>query len=324
MRSARPTSGASSMEPSRRTISTWMPRSEKYCSVSARVLGRHAHPRPLGGIVALPQLARLGDHQAAEAEAEVERLVHVGLLLEQDVLAHDAEVGGAVRHVGGTSAGLRRMKRSPRASSVKISRRESGVDAVDAELAQQGQRRVEQAALGQREREPRLHGSRSMRGAERAQLRLEPLVAAVEVIDARDLGAPARGQARPAPARPRRAGRWPSPARPGRRGTPRTTAVEPSVSMRAPMRASSAACMKRFSKIVSVILRLAVGQPEQRHELRLHVGGEARERARDHVGRAAAAPGPGTRTRSPSTVDRGAALLQLGEHAARWRGHERR
>src|SRR6185437_6103343 len=34
MRSARPTSGASSMEPSRRTISTWMPRSEKYCSVS--------------------------------------------------------------------------------------------------------------------------------------------------------------------------------------------------------------------------------------------------------------------------------------------------
>ena len=33
MRSARPTSGASSMEPSSFTISTWMPRSEKYSSV---------------------------------------------------------------------------------------------------------------------------------------------------------------------------------------------------------------------------------------------------------------------------------------------------
>src|SRR5439155_16047706 len=34
MRSARPTSGASSTEPSSRTISTWTPRAEKYCSVS--------------------------------------------------------------------------------------------------------------------------------------------------------------------------------------------------------------------------------------------------------------------------------------------------
>src|SRR2546428_6726726 len=33
IRSASPTSGASSIEPSRRTISTWMPRSEKYASV---------------------------------------------------------------------------------------------------------------------------------------------------------------------------------------------------------------------------------------------------------------------------------------------------
>ena len=105
MRSARPTSGASSIEPSSRTISTWMPRSEKYRSVRRRILGRHADPGPLRGIVALPQLARLGDHQPAEAEAEVERLVDVRLLLEQDVLADDAEVGGAVldvgRHVGG-------------------------------------------------------------------------------------------------------------------------------------------------------------------------------------------------------------------------------
>ena len=34
MRSASPTRGASSIEPSRRTISTWIPRSVKYCSAS--------------------------------------------------------------------------------------------------------------------------------------------------------------------------------------------------------------------------------------------------------------------------------------------------
>ena len=37
------------------------------------------------------------------------------------------------------------------------------------------------------------------------------------------------------------------------RGTPRTTAVEPFITMSAPIRISSSACMKRFSKIVSVM-----------------------------------------------------------------------
>jgi len=40
---------------------------------------------------------------------------------------------------------------------------------------------------------------------------------------------------------------------PLRRGTPRTTAVLPRTRISAPMRSSSFTCMKRFSKMVSVM-----------------------------------------------------------------------
>ena len=43
----------------------------------------------------------------------------------------------------------------------------------------------------------------------------------------------------------------------------------------APMRCSSATCMKRFSKIVSVIVLAPAGLGHEHHVLRLHVGGEA-------------------------------------------------
>ena len=45
--------------------------------------------------------------------------------------------------------------------------------------------------------------------------------------------------------------------------------------MLAPMRRSSGTCMKRFSKIVSVIIAAPSATRHQRHELRLHVGREA-------------------------------------------------
>src|SRR5712692_9968698 len=64
------------------------------------ILGGHANPRPLGRVVPLPQLAGLGHHETTEAEAQVHRLVDVGLLLGQDVLAHDAEVGRPVLDIG--------------------------------------------------------------------------------------------------------------------------------------------------------------------------------------------------------------------------------
>ena len=43
----------------------------------------------------------------------------------------------------------------------------------------------------------------------------------------------------------------------------------------APIRSSSATCMKRFSKIVSLIVAAPLGLRHQRHVLRLHVGREA-------------------------------------------------
>ena len=65
-----------------------------------RILGRDPDPGPLRGIVALPELPGLGDHQPAHAEPEVERLVDIRPLLEQDVLPDDPEVRGAVLDVG--------------------------------------------------------------------------------------------------------------------------------------------------------------------------------------------------------------------------------
>ena len=100
MRSASPTSGASSIEPSSRTTSTWMPALGEVPPREVGILGRHAHPRPLRRVVALPELPGLRDHEPADAEPEIERLVDVRLLLQQDVLADDADVGRAVLDVG--------------------------------------------------------------------------------------------------------------------------------------------------------------------------------------------------------------------------------
>ena len=69
------------------------------------VLGRDADARaPLHGTAPVV-IAPRGDHEPAAADAEIERLVKaLAAVLEQDVLAGDAEVGGAVldvgRHVG--------------------------------------------------------------------------------------------------------------------------------------------------------------------------------------------------------------------------------
>ena len=95
--------------------------------------------------------------------------------------------------------------------------------------------------------------TRSMRAPSAAELLLDALVAAVEVVDAVDRRSRPRRRGRRARGTPRRAGRWPSPAAPVSCAAPRTIAVLPSTSMSAPMRRSSGTCMKRFSKIVSVM-----------------------------------------------------------------------
>ena len=65
---------------------------------------------------------------------------------------------------------------------------------------------------------------------------------------------------------------------PDSRHGPFTTAVLPSISTSAPSRTSSGTCMKRFSKMFSLIARDAVGLRQHGHDLRLHVGREAGER----------------------------------------------
>src|SRR5438552_2387274 len=70
-------------------------------------------PPPPRRIAAVPQLARLGHDQAAEAEAEVEGLVDVGRLLGQDVLAHDPQIGGPIGDVGGNVGRLEEEQLEP-------------------------------------------------------------------------------------------------------------------------------------------------------------------------------------------------------------------
>ena len=59
--------------------------------------------------------------------------------------------------------------------------------------------------------------------------------------------------------------------------TPVTSAVSPLRSILAPSRASSCTCMKRFSKMVSRTSDVPLAVHIRRHELRLQIGGEARE-----------------------------------------------
>ena len=123
-----------------------------------------------------------------------------------------------------------------------------------------------------------------------------------------------RRPGRRSPGSPRRAGRSPSPCAPCSCSTPCTIAVLPSTSMSAPRRSSSCTCMKRFSKIVSVIMRRAVGDAVERHELRLHVGREAGIRRGAQAHRAAAAVALRSRIAVVAVVDLRAGLAQLVEH----------
>ena len=128
------------------------------------------------------------------------------------------------------------------------------------------------------------HFARRRRCARRApELLLDPLVAAIDVVDAVDRRRRPRPPARPAPGSPTRAGRSPSPARRSAARTPRMIAVLPSSRMSAPRRRISSMCMKRFSKIVSMIVPTPSATRIERRELRLHVGRERRVRRGAHV-----------------------------------------
>ena len=156
----------------------------------ARVLGRDADARALlrGGRVV--EIERRGDAHPAARDAEVERPVQaLAAVLEQGVEAGDAEVGAAVLHVGRNVAGAHEDD-----AQLRVDGRED-----QAAGSSPGPRRASIPACAS-------SGSVSSRirpfdrasviiddhpldvGAERAQLRFHPVVAAVEVVDAVDHG----------------------------------------------------------------------------------------------------------------------------------------
>ena len=97
--------------------------------------------------------------------------------------------------------------------------------------------------------------------------------------------------------------------------TPLTTASLPSTSIFAPRRTSSLTCMKRFSKIVSVIVDVPSAMQSSGHELGLHVGRERRVLAGAEAHRLQRA---GARRlhadEAVAGLDRRAGLAQLLDH----------
>ena len=175
-----------------------------------RILGGDADPRPLGWVVALPEVARLGHDQPAEAEAQVHRLVHVWLLLGEDVLAHDAEVGGAVLHI---RRDVRGLEEDESQVALHVGEEESarvGFEALDAHAREQLERRVEQPALGQRDGQRWHARSAASRCGHPATGASSPVLRNPDRGD-RHVRSPSCHVRRARPARdtPRRAGRWP-------------------------------------------------------------------------------------------------------------------
>ena len=82
------------------------------------------------------------------------------------------------------------------------------------------------------------------------------------------------------------------------------------------MRASSCACMKRFSKIVSDDNRDSLGLRHQRHVLRLQVGGEAGILFGGHIDATQPSGGPDAQRSVIGLCHFDAALLQLGHERA--------
>jgi hypothetical protein len=65
------------------------------------VLGRHLEARALAHGVRVVETGGYGDHHPAPGDLQVDRLVETfTAVLEQNVLAGDAEVGGTVLHIG--------------------------------------------------------------------------------------------------------------------------------------------------------------------------------------------------------------------------------
>ena len=112
----------------------------------ARVLGRDPHraQAALRLAEALVALAA-GEHHPAGPVAQVEKLVDGAVaLLEQHVLAGDAEIGGAGLHVGGDVRGTHRDQHQPIGSEDQRARLSAQLAGVRADPVEQVERALEQ------------------------------------------------------------------------------------------------------------------------------------------------------------------------------------
>ncbi len=122
------------------------------------ILGGDAHMAPAPRIVVARHLDRLGDSQAALADAEIDRRVDLRIVeFHQHVGAGDAEMGGAEgherRHVEGADADdveVGMVGREAELAGVRIG---EGRLRFDAGAREHGGRFLEDAALGQRQDE---------------------------------------------------------------------------------------------------------------------------------------------------------------------------
>ena len=157
------------------------------------VLGRHRQPRALAHTRGIVETFAHRHADAALGDLQVERLVQaVTAMFEQGVAAGDADVGATVLHVGRHVGGAHHQHPHIGAVGIEyqLARLLGIVEHLDIGGAQQRQRLLEDAALGQRQRD---HAALVTRnpfdvGAEGAQLRLHPVVTAVQMVDAVDHG----------------------------------------------------------------------------------------------------------------------------------------
>ena len=104
-----------------------------------------------------------GDDESAEPEAQVERLVDVRLLLEKDILADNPEVRGAIEDIRRDVGGFEEQHAQV---TLRVGEDQSArvlVDPLHTEVAQEYKGRLQQPALGERERQHLFHARRSIR-----------------------------------------------------------------------------------------------------------------------------------------------------------------
>ena len=137
-----------------------------------------------------------GDGNSTRSEPQIQWLIDVAVLLQQDILADDADVGGSVLHISGHVGRPDDQERHPdfRAGKQQAPAIGRGLDRAIPGFRKQFERRLDQLAFAECNGQHRLSFSSLDDGAESAKLLFDSLVAAVQMIDAQHLGGAFGGQ----------------------------------------------------------------------------------------------------------------------------------